>query len=170
MDANFSACRCDKWLIRVAGLRPQPPKPLIALISATRRSAEEYVAEDWSAVAAAIKSRSRELGLRQYELSERSQVSQAIIRELENHTVERRRSTRTLEALSIALEWHPGHLAALLHGRTPLKPGERGDPTDEILAHLDAIRDRLESLSERLDAVSADVAQAIGRTGRQDGR
>lgn len=112
--------------------------------------------EDWSAVAKAIKSRTRELGMRQVHLAERSQVSQAIIRELENHTVERRRSNRTLEALSIALEWHPGHLAALLHGRQPLKPGETGDQaTDTILSRLEAIQDRLEDISDRLDGLSA---------------
>ncbi|SDJ52636.1 hypothetical protein SAMN05192558_109156 [Actinokineospora alba] len=111
--------------------------------------------EDWSAVGKAIKSRSRELGLRQRELAERSQVSQAIIREIENHTVERRRSTRTLEALSLALEWHPGHLAALLYGRKPLTPGQTGDPTDTILSRLEAIQDRLDDISDRLDDLAS---------------
>ncbi|CRK61096.1 hypothetical protein [Alloactinosynnema sp. L-07] len=115
--------------------------------------------EDWSAVGKAIKSRSRELGLRQRELAERSQVSQAIIREIENHTVERRRSTRTLEALSLALEWHPGHLAALLYSRKPLAPGQTGDPTDTILSRLEAIQDRLDDISDRLD----DLASATQR-------
>lgn len=115
------------------------------------------MAEDWSAVATAIKSRSRELGIRQRELAEKSQVSQAIIRELENHTVERRRSNRTLEALSIALDWHPGHLAAVLNGRKPLKPGQTGDTaTDTILSRLEAIQDRLEDISERLDEALSD--------------
>ncbi|OQO89644.1 transcriptional regulator [Saccharomonospora piscinae] len=115
--------------------------------------------EDWAAVARAINERMNELGLRQRELAERSHVSQAIIREIQHHTVERRRSGRTLEALSLALEWHPGHLAAVLARRKPLRPGETGDDaTDRILAHLSAIEGRLDELAERVDAVAADVA------------
>jgi ribosome-binding protein aMBF1 (putative translation factor) len=82
------------------------------------------VSEDWAAVANAIKERVNELGWRQRELAQRSHVSQAIVRELQHHTVERRRSARTLEALSITLGWHPQHLVAVLHGRTPPEPGE----------------------------------------------
>lgn len=131
-------------------------------MSTRRRSAEEYVEEDWSAVAKAIKSRSRELGLRQRALAERSQVSQAIIRELENHTVERRRNTKTLEALSMALEWHPGHLIALLHGKKPLRPGETGDQAmDTVLSRLEAIQDRLNEISDRLDGLTVDVVSLI---------
>ena len=59
--------------------------------------------EDWAAVAAAIDARVRELGWRQRELSERAKVSHAIVREIQHHVVERRRSARTLEALSTAL-------------------------------------------------------------------
>lgn len=126
--------------------------------------------EDWSAVAKAIKSRTRELGLRQRELAERSQVSQAIIREMENQTKVRRRSTRTLEALSLALEWHPGHLSAVLYGREPLQVGQTGDPaTDTILSRLEAIQDRLEDISDRLDRVTADLARVTDRSTTGDG-
>lgn len=130
-----------------------------ALISALRRTTEELVTEDWTAVARAINERMNELGLRQRELAERSHVSQAIVRELQHRTVERRRSARTLEALSLALEWHPGHLAAVLAGRKPLRPGETGDdPTDQILARLTAIEGRLDDITKRLDQMSVDVA------------
>lgn len=50
------------------------------------------MAEDWSAVAKAINERVNELGWRQRELAERSHVSQAIVREIQHCTVERRRS------------------------------------------------------------------------------
>ena len=58
--------------------------------------------EGWAAVARAISDRVRELGWRQRELAERSHVSVAVVREIQRHTVERRRSPRTLEALSVA--------------------------------------------------------------------
>jgi hypothetical protein len=69
------------------------------------------------AVANAITERGNEREWRHRELAPRSHVSQAIVRELHHHTVERRRSARTLEALSVALDWHPQHLAAVLRGR-----------------------------------------------------
>jgi plasmid maintenance system antidote protein VapI len=75
--------------------------------------------EDWAAVAEAINVRVNELGWRQGELAERSHVSRATVRELQHHVVERRRSARTLEALSITLGWHPHHIDAVLHGRRP---------------------------------------------------
>ncbi|MEU7528532.1 XRE family transcriptional regulator [Saccharothrix sp. NPDC042600] len=125
------------------------------------------MAEDWSAVGKAIKARSRELGLRQRELAERSKISQAIVRELENHTVERRRSRRTLEALSVALEWHPGHLSAVLRGDTPLRPGETGNPTDEILSRLESIQDHLQDITERLDTMSSRLEAVAARTDEQ---
>ncbi|MBB3053092.1 MULTISPECIES: XRE family transcriptional regulator [Prauserella] len=111
--------------------------------------------EDWTAVARAINERMNELGLRQRDLADRSHVSQAIVREIQHRTVERRRSARTLEALSLALEWHPGHLAAVLAGRKPLAPGETGDDaTDKILSRLGAIEGRLDEITARLDELT----------------
>jgi hypothetical protein len=129
------------------------------------------VVENWSAVAKAIDERANELGLRQRELAERSHVSQAIVRELQHQTVERKRSARTLEALSLALEWHPGHLAALLHGHEPLKPGQTGNPAiDDVAARLSAIEDRLQDITERLDAMNANLAAVTNPAGRRDRR
>lgn len=129
------------------------------------------MSENWAAVARAINERANELGLRQRELAERSQVSQAIVRELQHQTVERRRSTRTLEALSLALDWHPGHLAAVLHGKTPLQPGETGDEaTDLVAARLAAIEEHLQGMTERLDVMSADLATVVDSNRRSDPR
>ncbi|SFQ01564.1 hypothetical protein SAMN05421810_104202 [Amycolatopsis arida] len=122
------------------------------------------MAEDWAAVAKAIDQRMRELSLRQRELAERSHVSQAIIREIQHHTVERRRSARTLEALSIALEWHPGHLSAVLSGRRPPQPGEANH--DDVPARLAAIEEHLREITERLDALSAGLAAVVPPTRR----
>jgi hypothetical protein len=107
--------------------------------------------------------------MRQRELAERSQVSQAIVRELQRHTVERHRSQRTLEALSVALEWHPGHLEALLSNRKPLEPADTGDPgIDEIRSRLSAIEDHLQLIAERLETMSASV-DALTRTDNRGG-
>ena len=123
------------------------------------------MAEDWAAVAKAINERVRELGWRQRELAERSHVSQAIVRELQHHTVERRRSARTLEALSTTLGWHPQHLESVLYGE---EPPAVGAPVlregDHLSSRLDAMEDRLSEITERLAAVQADLAKVVERT------
>jgi hypothetical protein len=131
------------------------------LISALRRSAEESVSEDWTAVAKAINMRVNELGWRQRELAERSHVSQAIVRELQHHTVERRRSARTLEALSTTLGWHPQHLLAVLQNRTPPHPEEPGDDGHELWSRLDALERRLAEITDRLEDVQVNLATVV---------
>lgn len=120
------------------------------------------MSEDWAAVARAINERVSELGWRQRELAERSRVSQAIVREIQHHVVERRRSSRTLESLSVALGWHPQHLNAVLHGRKPPPADEpvRERP-DTVWSRLDALEERLDEITERLDDLKGDLATVI---------
>jgi len=140
----------------------QPRGITVALVSAPRWSAEEYVTEDWVAVANAIKERVNELGWRQRELAQRSHVSQAIVRELQHHTVERRRSARTLEALSLALGWHPQHLAAVLRGRTPPELDEPViDNGTTVSSRLDSIDERLGEIAALLHEMNANLARVI---------
>jgi transcriptional regulator with XRE-family HTH domain len=115
------------------------------------------VAEDWSAVARAINQRMVELGLSQRELIERSHVSKAIVSEIQHNTVQRRRSDRTLEALSLALDWHPHHLAAVLRDRRPPDVGEPAPHSDDdVPGRLGAIEHRLNVISDRLsDQINA---------------
>lgn len=109
--------------------------------------------KDWTAVAKAIDKRLKELGWRQRQLAERSNVSQAIVRELQHQTLERRRSARTLEALSVTLGWHPQHLEALSNGQRPLELDEPvSDTGDTLWSRLDTLE---ESLNERLDEITA---------------
>jgi transcriptional regulator with XRE-family HTH domain len=119
------------------------------------------VSEDWSAVAKAINERVHELGWQQRELAQRSHVSQAIVRELQHHTVERRRSARTLEALSTTLGWHPQHLQAVLAGRRPPSPEDPDDRGGELWARLDTIEGRLAEITERLGALQTDLAHVV---------
>lgn len=120
------------------------------------------MSEDWAAVSKAINERVNELGWRQRELAERSHVSQAIVREIQHHTVERRRSTRTLEALSVTLGWHPQHLDAVLRGRTPPAADEPVSPTgDTVWSRLDALEERLNEITERLDDLKTDLVAVI---------
>jgi transcriptional regulator with XRE-family HTH domain len=123
------------------------------------------VTEDWAAVARAITQRVSELGLRQRELAERSHVSQAIVRELQHNVVQRRRSARTLEALSLALDWHPEHLSAVLAGRTPPEVGEPRSSEDDVPARLTAIEDQLRQITRQLEVMNTRLAMVTGDDG-----
>jgi transcriptional regulator with XRE-family HTH domain len=139
---------------------------------APRWSAEEYVVEDWAAVAQAISRRMTELGINQRELIERSQVSKATVGELYHNSAQRRRSIRTLEALSMALEWHPQYLVAVLRGQRSPDIGEPvSRSNDDVPGRLAAIEYRLarietrlsaiDEMSDRLDEINANVEAVI---------
>jgi transcriptional regulator with XRE-family HTH domain len=123
----------------------------------------EGVPEDWAAVARAISERIRELGWRQRELAERSHVSVAVVREIQRHTVERRRSPRTLESLSVALGWEPGRLDAVLKSRAQQASGGNRGPTDgaALLSRLDAHEGRLDEIVKLLAELRGDLATVI---------
>ena len=130
------------------------------------------MAEDWAAVSQAISQRMTELGINQRELIERSKVSKATVGELYHNSAQRRRSARTLEALSMALDWHPQHLLAVLKDQRVPDVGEpvsRSD--DDIPGRLAAIEYRLaqiatklnaiDALNDRLEEINANVEEAI---------
>lgn len=119
------------------------------------------MSQDWAAVAKAIDSRLAELGLRQQQLATRAAVSLAIVRELQHNTVQRRRSARTLEALSLALEWHPRHLHAVLTGENPPHRGE------VVTVPLDTVAQRLAAIEERLGGIELRLAELA--TGLRNG-
>lgn len=113
------------------------------------------MAEDWAAVARAIDERMAELGLTQRELIDRSQVSKATVMEIRRNSAERKRSTRTLEALSTALDWHPQHLISLLRDRRIPEFGEPASRSDgDIQGRLTVIEYRLDQIATQLAAVS----------------
>lgn len=127
------------------------------------------MSEDWAAVAKAINGRVLELGWRQRDLVERSNVSQAIVREIQHHAVERRRSARTLEALSVALGWHPQHLDAVLHGRRPPEVDELvSDEVDTMWTRLSSIDGKLGEIADLLREMNANLAALADRP--DDGR
>jgi len=117
--------------------------------------------EDWAAVAWVISDRVRELGWPQRELAERSHVSVAVVRETQRHTVQRRRSRRTLEALSGALGWEPGHLDQVLKGRAG-QAGSRAAPGNGALwSRLDSLEQRLDEIFKLLAELRSDLAVVI---------
>jgi hypothetical protein len=120
------------------------------------------VSEDWAAVAKAINERVDELGWRQRELAERSHVSPAIVREIQRHTVERHRSPRTLESLSVTLGWQPQHLDDVLRGRGPSAAGLPVTASAEAPgSRLDAIERRLDEITQLLVGLRTDLAAVI---------
>jgi hypothetical protein len=109
------------------------------------------VSDDWAAVARVMDARLTELGMLQRDLARRAHVSQAIVRELQHNTAQRRRSARTLEALSVALGWHPRHLHAVLAGEsTPSVTDPVTLPADVVAGRLAAIEGQLRTIESRL--------------------
>lgn len=119
---------------------------------------------NWAAVARAISDRARELGWRQRELAERSHVSVAVVREIQRHTVERRRSRRTLEALSVALGWEPEHLDRVLKGLSDKQPRTGAYTVLDGAAlwpRLDGLERRLDEIFRLLADLKSDIATVV---------
>jgi transcriptional regulator with XRE-family HTH domain len=117
--------------------------------------------ENWAAVARAISGRARELGWRQRELAERSHVSVAVVREIQRHTVERRRSPRTLEALSMALGWEPEYLHKVLKGHPEQSGGHIAPDLAAVWSRLDSFESRLAEIFKLLTQLRSDIARVI---------
>jgi transcriptional regulator with XRE-family HTH domain len=117
--------------------------------------------ENWAAVARAISDRVRELGWRQRELAERSHVSVAVVREIQRHTVERRRSRRTLEALSVALGWEPECLDRVLKGHAQQPGGHTAFDSAALWSRLDSLESRLAEIFKLLAELRSDIATVI---------
>ncbi|HEX5405950.1 MAG TPA: transcriptional regulator [Pseudonocardiaceae bacterium] len=118
---------------------------------------EESATGDWAAVAAEINRRMAELGRTQKDVIGLSGLSKATVHELQNNKEPRRRSPRTLADLSIGLDLHPDHLAAVLDGRTPPEPGGPfAKSDDDVAGRLDVIEHRLSQILDRLDQVDSE--------------
>jgi transcriptional regulator with XRE-family HTH domain len=115
--------------------------------------------ENWQAVAGAINARMAELPLTQKELAERSGVSVATLRELQHAKAGRRRSARTLAAISLALGWPDGYLQARLTGGTvPGGSSRAGQEADIsiVLTRLDELHGEVRRLADAVDRLADD--------------
>ncbi|ONI72705.1 hypothetical protein ALI144C_42585 [Actinosynnema sp. ALI-1.44] len=104
---------------------------------------------DWSAVADAIRARMAELGTTQRELADRSGVSVATLRQLQNNYGPRRRARHTLEDVSKGLQWPAGHLAYVLDGAAGASEGAEPGWQTEVAE----LRSLIADLAERVDAL-----------------
>lgn len=108
------------------------------------------MAKDWAAVAAAIQARLEERDMTQAELASRAGVATETVRELRMNIRPRRRSPRTLAAVSEALGWPPDHLAAVANGVGDADGAGETDELAAIAAELTAVAGRLVDLAGRL--------------------
>lgn len=107
------------------------------------------MAKDWEAVAAAIRARLVEIDMTQADLAARAGVALMTVRELQHNLQPRRRNPRTLAAVSEALGWSAEQLARILEG----EPAADVDADDPVLAEFDAVREDLNAIVRRLDAI-----------------
>lgn len=107
--------------------------------------------KDWDAVAAAIQARLSELDMTQADLAARAGVASETVRELRTNLRPRRRSPRTMSAISEALGWPPNHLAQVLGGgQVELADVPAAVELGEITEELAAITARLTDIAARL--------------------
>lgn len=111
---------------------------------------------DWDAVAAAIQARLAELDMTQAELAAKAGVAPETVRELRTNATPRRRSPRTLSAISEALGWAAEYLATVLSGAAV------APETAEDAGELAVIRQELTSIAGQL----TDIASRLGRLER----
>ncbi len=118
------------------------------------------MSDQWLIVARAIDDRMNELDISQRLLVKRSGLSKAVVREIQHHVVERRRSPRTLEALSVALEWPPDYLLALSRNE-PLPGAEdpiaRTSDVNRVESRLAAMEQTLDDLHKKIDDLSRSI-------------
>ena len=117
--------------------------------------------ENWAAVARAVSGRVREPGWRQRELAERWHVSVAVVREIQRHAVERRRSPRTPGALSVALGWEPEYLHRVLKVRSRQSEGRAAPDLAGVWSCLDSFGVRLAELAGFLAGLKSQIAAVI---------
>lgn len=120
------------------------------------------MAKNWTAVAEAITTRLAELGMTQNDLSTRSGVSVATVRQLQRNYEAKRRSPRTLSALSEALRWPADHLARVRDGAVAADDLHATDASDSTVA---TIIDKLAEYDQRLAQVEHRLDQ-VERAGR----
>ncbi|MCP2334330.1 hypothetical protein [Actinoalloteichus caeruleus] len=120
------------------------------------------MSKNWAEVAYAVNSRARELSLKQKEISDRSGVSLAIVREIQQARIERQRNPRTLEALSLALEWHPRHLTAVLNGVTPPNIPATKVAQDPVIPLLNTVIRELRGLRAQIGLLSSRLIDLEG--------
>ncbi len=115
---------------------------------------------DWQAVATAINDRMAELSLSQRELSDRSGVSVATLREIQHAKAARNRSDRLLADVSGALNWPEGYLKAVSVGELSSDDtGGRRAPGDDltvVLTRLDQLHGEVRRLADAVDRLADD--------------
>lgn len=110
--------------------------------------------KDWDAVATAINTRMAELELSQRELAERSGVSVATLRQIQNNYSPKRRSPRLLSAISEALRWPPGRLAEMLEGSAA-----EHDEEASLREDIEQLRGELRDLRNRVNGIEGREAR-----------
>ena len=105
---------------------------------------------DWAAVAKVVNDRMSRLDLTQRELSERSGVSVATLRKIQQGD-DQRRSATTLAAISRALGLADDHLRRIANGARAATPA--GADGDRMPERLESVEAQLARLQERVAAL-----------------
>lgn len=119
------------------------------------------MAEDWAAVGLTAARRRLKLGLTQKVVSERSGVSEAIIGQIERNERKHRHQSRTLEALSTALDWPPDYLENVLRGRPQQDTAERATAEGTLEARVESLEQTLRKINVVLEERLGNIVDVI---------
>lgn len=115
------------------------------------------MSKDWDAVAEAMKQRLAELDMTQAALVRQTGLAPMTVRELLFNEKPRKRSPRTLEAVSTALRWQADHLTTVLEGGTP-----RDTPATEEHGDIARLTEEVADLRTRVAALEEDMRAVRG--------
>ena len=113
------------------------------------------MSENWAAVGEAVSRRMDERGILPRQLVKRARVAPATLQLIRHHPGSHRHSPRTLEAISIALDWPPDYLDNVLYGRP--QPGE-----PEQVAGDASLQSRVSALEQLLHKIGVILEQRLG--------
>jgi transcriptional regulator with XRE-family HTH domain len=120
-------------------------------------SAKESVPGNWAAVSQALRQRLSALHMSQAALGRKAKVSKQIVAELFHNSKQRDRSDHILEALSRAVNRHPGYLAAIRDSKTPPAPDEPEVVSDQDIPGRLAAMEHNQRMTNRLLAILLDT-------------
>jgi hypothetical protein len=113
---------------------------------------------DWAAVAKVVSERMDGLGLSRQGLAKRAKLSTATVRLIQLNYGKHRHKPETLEMLSVALEFPPGYLGNVLHGRSQPEVSDAEQVSTEVLMRRLGQLDKISVLEEHLKSLVSEVA------------
>lgn len=118
----------------------------------------EEVPQGWAAVGKAVGKHRRARKISQEELAGMAKTGLSTIKEIENHTRERKRAKETLERISKALGLKKEYLDEILDGRRTLDEGTDEPSLASLSKILTQVIGKLDTIETHMASIDASLA------------